>query len=125
MSILSSDWLEHSIYMHHDALHRELQHLSKMLAFPGLGMGLGDPPNRAYSHSDVSATCEVNTYPEVERHHVATAKFRSDVCLERDHSVDTNNSNSVVNSEIRITENSLQRSSGKTFYIFSPRKYFS
>ena len=100
-------------------LYRELQHLSKMLAFPGLGMGLGDPPGRAHSHSDVSTTCELNTcHTTDDRNHVSGARFRSDMCLERGHGADTINAISGCNSEMRITENSIQRSS----YIFNYSK---
>ena len=81
-------------------------------------MGLGDPPCRAYSHSDVSGTCRNDvsnnhTRPILERaaNGGGVGHFRSDLCLERGNSGDTNNSVSGGNSEIRITENfnTLQR----------------
>ena len=85
-------------------------------------MGLGEPPCRAYSHSDVSGTCRNDvsgnahhTRPILERAgtygNAGAGQFRSDLCLERGNSGDTNNSVSGGNSEIRITENfnTLQR----------------
>ena len=83
-------------------------------------MGLGEPPCRAYSHSDVSGRNDVSgnahhTRPILERAgtygNAGAGQFRSDLCLERGNSGDTNNSVSGGNSEIRITENfnTLQR----------------
>ena len=61
----------------------------------------GDPPNRAYSHSDVSATCDPDhvTSNVPSAHAQARGVTRSDLGLERDIRGE------AANSEIRITEN--------------------
>ena len=65
----------------------------------------GDPPNRAYSHSDVSATCDPDhvTSNVPTAHAQARAVTRSDLGLERDIRGDIRGE--AATSEIRITEN--------------------
>ena len=65
----------------------------------------GDPPNRAYSHSDVSATCDPDnvTSNVPSAHAQARGVTRSDLGLERDIRGDIRGE--AANSEIRITEN--------------------
>ena len=62
---------------------------------PNHSLSPGDPPNRAYSHSDVSATCDPDHVSQVPSTHAQPRPgqvTRSDLGLE-------------AGTEIRITEN--------------------
>ena len=71
----------------------------------------GDPPNRAYSHSDVSATCDPDnvTSNVPSAHAQARGVTRSDLGLERDIGI----RGEAATSEIRITENINMSSSAR------------
>ena len=68
-------------------IYNELQQLGRILAFPGLRMGLGEPPGRAHSHGDVSSagTGEIQTTLNKNRTMMPKESlvFQSDIYLER------------------------------------------
>eukprot|EP00090_Calanus_glacialis_P035889 TRINITY_DN61207_c0_g1_i1.p1 TRINITY_DN61207_c0_g1~~TRINITY_DN61207_c0_g1_i1.p1 ORF type:complete len:556 (+),score=159.93 TRINITY_DN61207_c0_g1_i1:195-1670(+) len=68
-------------------IYNELQHLGKMLVFPGLSMGLGEPPGRAHSHGDVSTAGNSEIQNSLNKPRPTLPKeslvFQSDIYLER------------------------------------------
>ena len=68
-------------------IYNELQHLGRMLAFPGLSMGLGEPPGRAHSHGDVSSAGAGEGHGGQARArqglHKDSLVFQSDIYLEK------------------------------------------
>jgi len=89
----------------------ELQHLGNMLAFPGLSLGLGDPPGRAHSHGDVSTAGTSGIHDSLQKARIKPKEslvFQSDIYLERPPAKQGCTGGTYRQGEMRITENQYQ-----------------
>ena len=89
------------------AIYSELEQLGRVLAYPGLRLGLGEPPGRAHSHGDLGpgSTADLAVHCNHHRNGAGYSRngssARSDLQLERGPGGRTG----PVHHEIRITEN--------------------